>query len=164
MYSGDPADGATTRKNRMVDMLRYSQQWMPEGVTEQQLMAYMRRVHGLTARKAAEYVHEQITDGMLKPIGSRLFLDESTFGNYLDLLGFNHPAVQVMCIDCGAIYSSRVSNCPGCGSAARTLWTEDVQAAKTPAPPTCPKCGAILVLEDQKFCGYCGQKLREDDA
>ena len=115
----DPADGATTRKNRQLDMLRYAQTFMPEGISHTKLMGYMDLQHGLTPATAGSYIQGMIRYGILKPEGNMLLLNQAQFDAWMDMIGFGPPVIQVTCTDCGAIYSSRRASCPSCDSVAR---------------------------------------------
>jgi len=125
----EPADGATTRKNRLIDMLRYLQSNEPHGLTHQELVAYMELSHGLTARTAGNYVQRMIAHGIIRPRGLKVHLDEAGFQAWLETIGMGAPSVEVKCKNCKAIYSSNLSACPQCQSVERVLYKNNRKRA-----------------------------------
>ena len=80
------ADGATTRRERILDMLRYIRTFMPRGVGLDQVGLYMTMAHGLTRKKTQEYVYEMSQAGLLEFEAGRLKLDVAQFERLLELL------------------------------------------------------------------------------
>ncbi len=122
-YSTDPADGATTRKNRIIWMLQLVAQY-PKGISEIELVKKLRNAHGLTARTAGSYVQEKVMDRILVPAGGKLYLDQAGFNEHLSAIGYSTPPVVVVCSDCGASYTSTLTNCPTCSSVERVLLSQ----------------------------------------
>jgi len=118
----EPADGATTRKNRLLDMLRYVKTNEPEGLGHGEIVAYLEMCHGLTARTGGGYVQRMIALGILRPSGQKVHLDEAGFQNWLEITGMGPPSVEVQCLSCKAVYGSRMVNCPQCGAVDRKVY------------------------------------------
>ncbi len=117
----EPADGATTRKNRILDMLRYVQTNEPSGLSHQEIVGYLDMSHGLKPRTGGGYVQRMISLGILRPRGQKLHLDESGFQRWLEVSGMGTPAVMVRCTKCKAEYISSITACPTCQSVERSL-------------------------------------------
>jgi hypothetical protein len=126
-------DGATTRKERILDMLRFVESNMPRGLSNLQIQQYMSLQHGLKYETTLKLIQEKIREGMLRTSGSLLVLDESEFKRWIEILGIGGPpAITVQCRDCGCVYSSKRPRCPECESEERDSY--DLEA-----PPTSKK-------------------------
>lgn len=75
------------------------------------------------------------------------------------------------CINCGSTIPDTSIYCPYCGASAITgeanpegsspIQVQDIsQAAPAPQDRQCPHCGGAL-LENMKFCGFCGSRLED---
>lgn len=154
-----PADGATVRKLRIVDILQKVRDHMPQGIPERELVKYASNAHGLTRRTAGAYVTEKIMDGILQHAGMYLILDEMGFQTYLELIGYAPKPVEVQCLDCPTVYTSKMAICPECGSASRTL-ADQGEVAET-VPETCQACGSMV--QGLNFCPGCGLDQRPQE-
>jgi len=117
MSAGVPADAATTKKNRVLDLIRFCQM-MPDGASHQELVNYMWLQHGNTERKATEYVNKLISMGIFRPKGHKVVVDASSLAAWESVLGLTAPVVTVQCLGegCTCQYSSNLAQCPECGS------------------------------------------------
>ena len=59
------SDGATVRRERILDMLQYIRGFMPRGISQNQVQLCMSMAHGLTYRKSLEYTMEMQQGGVL---------------------------------------------------------------------------------------------------
>lgn len=118
MSLGVPADAATTKKNRVLDLIRFCQ-LMPGGASQKDLVNYVWFQHGNTERKAIEYINKLISMGIFRPYGHNLVVNDESLAAWEAVLGMSQPAVQVVCSGCDAEYSSKLGNCPSCGSVDR---------------------------------------------
>lgn len=84
------ADGATTRRERILEMLSYIYQAGDKGTTISRVQGHMSLLHGLTYHKTAEYVYEQQMNGLIQVEGGRLKLRRDQFERLLQLLGKEH--------------------------------------------------------------------------
>lgn len=118
MSAGVPADAATTKKNRVLDLIRFCQMFGADGATNMELVNYMWLQHGNTERKATEYVQKLISMGIFRPKGHKLVVDASSLASWESVLGLTAPVVQVQCLGdgCECVYSSSLGACPECGS------------------------------------------------
>jgi hypothetical protein len=116
--SGVPADAATTKKNRVLDLIRFCQM-MPDGAGQMELVNYMWLQHGNTERKAIEYVNKLISMGIFRPHGHKLKVDAAGLAAWESVLGLTQPAVMVICTGCAVEYTSKLAHCPECGSVDR---------------------------------------------
>lgn len=185
------ADGATTRRNRILDMLRYVQTRMPIGATNLQVSNYMGLQHGLRSNTAQGYIGEMIRMGLLRPAANYLVLDEPEFNKWLEILGLSDPDVQMVCQGCGSLYSSAVPSCPGCGSSKREIYDPRVHTEERlsqirdashpkaqkaqknqkarrprvtkpdPVPVRCIKCGTRYDARTEARCPKCQAYERE---
>ena len=114
MSLGVPADAATTKKNRVLDLIRFCSM-LPGGASQMELIDYMWLQHGNTERKATEYVRKLISMGIFVPKGHKLVVNEAGMKAWETVLGMTKPAVMVICSSCGQEYSSNLDSCPHCG-------------------------------------------------
>lgn len=121
----EPSDGATTRKNRLLDMLRHVQSMEPDGLSHSEIVDYLEMMHGLTPRTGGAYVQRMIAKGILRPMGQVLHLNETGFNQWMEILGYQAPSIQVQCLGCGAVYSNKIPECPECGGLDRKRWRSE---------------------------------------
>lgn len=81
------ADGATTRRERILDMLRYIRTFMPKGVGITQVQTYMSLAHGLTFKTSQKYVYEMQMAGLVEFESGMLKIDIPQFERLMQLLG-----------------------------------------------------------------------------
>ena len=125
-------------------------------MTVQEILDYMDWKHGLVEKTATRMIKMTEKQGIFLSEGNYLVCNNSGFEAWMEIIGMGHPVVNVFCLDCEAMYSSKLSNCPTCGSVDRST-----QAPKEEAPlivvchkrgckheynsrlPACPECGSV---------------------
>jgi len=80
------SDGATTRKERIFDLLRYVRGFMPKGIPMNQIQMYMSLSHGLTYKKSQEYVIEMQTSGVLMFQAGYVQINQSQFRRLMEVM------------------------------------------------------------------------------
>ena len=73
------SDGATTRRERLFDLLQYVRGFMPRGLTITQIQMYMSIAHGLTYKTSGNYIYELQTGQMLTIKAGMVLLREDNF-------------------------------------------------------------------------------------
>lgn len=81
------ADGATTRRERILDMLSYIYRAGDRGLPISQIQGHMSLAHGLTYRKTHEYIYEQQMNALIFFEGGRVKLKRDQFLRLLELQG-----------------------------------------------------------------------------
>lgn len=81
------SDGATTRKDRLMEMLQFIEGFMPKGTTVTNIQLHMSLAHGLTFRKSNEYVHEMQLGGILMFEAGLCKIQAANFKRLLELEG-----------------------------------------------------------------------------
>lgn len=84
------ADGATTRRERILEMLQYIQTFQPKGTSISNVMGHMALAHGLTSRKTEEYIYEMQRYGIIFFEGGKVKTKADQFKRYLELIGREH--------------------------------------------------------------------------
>lgn len=79
-------DGASIRRERILDMLQYIRNFMPKGISIQQVLLYMSMAHGLTNKTALTYINEQQQGGILQITNAKLFIRMENFKRLIELL------------------------------------------------------------------------------
>jgi len=80
------SDGATVRRERILDMLRYIRGFMPRGVTLQQVQLYMSLAHGLTGRTSQKYVYEMQQGGVMEFVAGSLKVNIPQFRRLMEIM------------------------------------------------------------------------------
>jgi len=80
------SDGATVRRERILDMLRYIRSFMPDGLALGQVQLYMSMAHGLTYKTSQQYVYEMQMGGILMFVGGALRVHNSNFRKLMSLM------------------------------------------------------------------------------
>lgn len=80
------ADGATTRRERILDLLAYIQQTQPKGCPVVQAQQHMSLAHGLTFRKTEEYIYELRLAGVLIINNGLLIIRNDQFKRMMELV------------------------------------------------------------------------------
>lgn len=80
------SDGATVRRERMLDMLQYIRGFMPRGIPLNQVRLYMSMAHGLTYKTSEQYVYEMQQGGILVFVGGFLQVHQSNFKKLMELI------------------------------------------------------------------------------
>lgn len=118
----DPADGATTKRNRWIALIQYVQTFGPEGCPVLQAAGHAEVHMGLRERTAMRYVARMTSLGLFKRIGTnRIVMSAENFEIWMEAQGYGPAPVTVSCSKCKAQYSSRIPSCPECGSPARRV-------------------------------------------
>lgn len=81
------ADGATTRRERLLDMMQYIRSFMPDGVNLTNIQLHMSLAHGLTPKRTSSYVYELQMAGVIKFDAGKIFMDLKRFKKLMDLMG-----------------------------------------------------------------------------
>ena len=84
------ADGATTRRERILEMLTYINGFLPDGVPLSNVQMHMSLAHGLTFRKTQEYVYECQMGGLLFFEAGKIRLKLDNFRRLMELMGREH--------------------------------------------------------------------------
>lgn len=80
------ADGATTRKERILEMLNYIRSFMPHGVKVRQVWGNMELKFGLKWETTQGYIMNQIVNGLIYEHGQRLFTHTENLDRLLKLM------------------------------------------------------------------------------
>jgi len=80
------SDGATVRRERILDMLRYIRGFMPRGLTLQQVQLYMSLAHGLTHKTSEKYVYEMQQGGVLMFVAGALKVNIPQFKRLMEIM------------------------------------------------------------------------------
>ena len=80
------SDGATVRRERILDMLRYTRGFMPRGVTLQQIQLYMSLSHGLTHKTSQRYVYEMTQGGVIAFVAGSLKVNIPQFRRLMEIM------------------------------------------------------------------------------
>ena len=80
------SDGATVRRERILDMLRYLRGFMPRGATLQQVQLYMSIAHGLTHKTSQSYVYEMQLGGILSFVAGSLKVNLPNFRRLMEIM------------------------------------------------------------------------------
>ena len=80
------SDGATVRRERILDLLRYVRGFMPKGVTLQQVQLYMSIAHGLTHKTSQRYVYEMQQGGVLAFVAGSLRVNMPQFKRLMEIM------------------------------------------------------------------------------
>ena len=80
------ADGATTRRERILEMLGYIRGFQPRGVSLAQVQLHMSMAHGLTFKKTQEYVYEMEMGKVLHFIGGQVKMNVDNFRRLMELM------------------------------------------------------------------------------
>jgi len=80
------SDGATVRRERLLDMLRYIRGFMPNGLSLGQVQLYMSMAHGLTYKKTQEYVYEMQQGNIIMFVGGALKAHNSNFRRLMEVM------------------------------------------------------------------------------
>ena len=80
------ADGATTRRERLLDMLTYIQGFEPSGVGSNEVCLHMSLAHGLTRRRTLEYLYEMQLAGVITQDAGKIRIKETQFKRLMELL------------------------------------------------------------------------------
>lgn len=80
------SDGATVRRERILDMLRYIRSFSPKGLSMNQVNLYMSMVHGLTHKTSTRYVYEMQQGNVLSFQGGMLQVNVTNFRRLMELM------------------------------------------------------------------------------
>lgn len=80
------ADGATTRRERILEMLNYIRGFQPRGVSLPQIQLHMSMAHGLTFKKTQEYIYEMEMGGVLFFEAGRVRMIIENFRRLMELM------------------------------------------------------------------------------
>jgi len=80
------ADGATTRRERILEMLTWIQSFMPDGVNESEIQVHMSLAHGLTYERTTRYLIEMTLAGILFHEGGKVKIDVKGFSKLMAAL------------------------------------------------------------------------------
>lgn len=80
------SDGATVRRERILDMLQYIRGFMPRGIPLNQVNLYMSMMHGLTYKTSQSYVYEMQTGGILTFNKGFVQVHQSNFRRLMELM------------------------------------------------------------------------------
>jgi len=80
------SDGATVRRERILDMLRYIRSFMPRGLSLIQVQMYMSLAHGLTYKTSGSYVYEMQMSGIIVFTGGLLTVNVDKFKQLMELM------------------------------------------------------------------------------
>jgi len=84
------ADGATTRRERILEMLTWIKSFMPEGVNESDVQLHMSLAHGLTYERTTRYLTEMTLAGILFYEGGKIRIDVKNFSKLMAALKRQH--------------------------------------------------------------------------
>lgn len=79
-------DGATIRRERILDMLAYARGFMPNGVTTSQITLYMSMNHGLKKQTSLGYIYEMQQGGILSIQNARVLILVDNFRRMIELM------------------------------------------------------------------------------
>ena len=80
------ADGATTRKERMIEMMQYIRGFGSDGVGLYQVQLHMSLLHGLKFSTTERYVQELVLGKLLYVYGAKFYLDVAQFDRLMELI------------------------------------------------------------------------------
>jgi len=80
------ADGATTRRERLLEMLDYINSQQPGGPSLVEVQLHMSMTHGLTFKKTLEYVHEHQLAGVLFFEAGHIKIREKNFRRLIEIM------------------------------------------------------------------------------
>lgn len=80
------SDGATTRRERIMDMLQYVRGFMPNGLPINQIQLYMSMAHGLTYKKSQEYIYEMQQGGVLHFNAGLVKVNQTNFRRLMEIM------------------------------------------------------------------------------
>ena len=80
------SDGATVRRERILDMLRYVRSFMPQGLAMSQVQLYMSMAHGLTHKTSMRYVMEMQQGGVLHFQGGAVRVNLENFSKLMSIM------------------------------------------------------------------------------
>lgn len=79
-------DGATLRRERILDMLAYARGFMPKGVTTTQIQLFMSINHGLKKQTSLGYIYEMQQGGILTIQNGRILILMDNFKRMIELM------------------------------------------------------------------------------
>ena len=80
------SDGATVRRERILDMLQYIRGFTPRGLSLNQVQLYMSMAHGLTYKTSQQYVYEMQQGGILMFVGGYVQVNQSNFRRLMEVM------------------------------------------------------------------------------
>ena len=80
------SDGATVRRERILDMLQYVRGFTPRGLSLNQVQLYMSMAHGLTYKTIQQYVYEMQQGGILMFVGGFVQVNQSNFRRLMEVM------------------------------------------------------------------------------
>jgi len=72
-------DGATIRRERILEMLTWIRSFMPDGVSQKDVQVHMSLAHGLTYERTTRYLMEVAMAGVVEYEGGMIKVDEQGF-------------------------------------------------------------------------------------
>jgi len=79
-------DGATIRRERILDMLQYARGFMPQGITLGQIQLYMSMNHGLKKQTTIGYIYEMQQGGILTIQNAKVLILVDNFRRMIELM------------------------------------------------------------------------------
>lgn len=89
------ADGATTRRERLFELLSYIATREPEGPSLLEIQQHADFVHGLTWKKTAEYIHQMQLTGVLTFQGGKVHVNPDNYARLMALMFPDRKAPDV---------------------------------------------------------------------
>jgi len=80
------SDGATVRRERLLDMLRYLRGFMPKGISLNSVQLYMSISHGLTYKTSQRYVYELDQGGVISFNGGLIRVNNENFKAFMKIM------------------------------------------------------------------------------
>lgn len=80
------SDGATVRRERLLDMLRYIRGFMPGGIALNAVQLYMSMTHGLTYKTSQRYVYEMDQGGVLSFSRGLIRIHNENFKTFMKIM------------------------------------------------------------------------------
>ena len=80
------SDGATVRRERILDMLQYVRGFTPRGLSLNQVQLYMSMAHGLTYKTSQQYVYEMQQGGILMFVGGYVQVNQGNFRRLMEVM------------------------------------------------------------------------------
>ena len=80
------SDGATVRRERILDMLQYIRGFTPRGLSLNQVQLYMSMAHGLTYKTSQQYVYEMQQGGILMFVGGYVQVNQGNFRRLMEVM------------------------------------------------------------------------------
>jgi len=80
------SDGATVRRERILDMLQYIRGFTPRGLSLNQVQLYMSMAHGLTYKTSQQYVYEMQQGGILMFVGGFVQVNQGNFRRLMEVM------------------------------------------------------------------------------